>query len=187
MPKGHTVDVGTPIITVSTGAAAGRSDRPRRRPRFGASEALRRAVADTAASVTDEREAAGAVLVGYGGARARSPPAATEPPARDRRAAAKAARPSSVPAASASAVIAKPPIRKLAKDLDVDLATVTPTGPSGEVTREDVMRQASQASVFRNIQTPDWSDRARGAHPGQGRAQGDRDGHGVAARSARRT
>ena len=52
-------------------------------------------------------------------------------------------------------VIAKPPIRKLAKDLGVDLSRVTPTGPIGDVTRDDVIREASQASVFRNIQTPE--------------------------------
>jgi pyruvate dehydrogenase E2 component (dihydrolipoamide acetyltransferase) len=61
-----------------------------------------------------------------------------------------------VPAAAASAIIAKPPIRKLAKDLGVDLAAVGATGLAGEITRDDVIRQASQASVFRNIQTPEW-------------------------------
>ncbi|OEJ25963.1 branched-chain alpha-keto acid dehydrogenase subunit E2 [Streptomyces agglomeratus] len=34
--------------------------------------------------------------------------------------------------------LAKPPVRKLAKDLGVDLAAVTPTGPDGVITREDV-------------------------------------------------
>jgi pyruvate dehydrogenase E2 component (dihydrolipoamide acetyltransferase) len=34
--------------------------------------------------------------------------------------------------------LAKPPVRKLARDLGVDLATVTPSGPGGVVTREDV-------------------------------------------------
>jgi 2-oxoisovalerate dehydrogenase E2 component (dihydrolipoyl transacylase) len=53
-------------------------------------------------------------------------------------------------------VIAKPPIRKLAKDLGVDLSRVAPTGPIGDVTRDDVIREASQVSVFRNIQTPEW-------------------------------
>ena len=67
-------------------------------------------------------------------------------------------KPSSVPAASAMPVIAKPPIRKLAKDLDVDLANVTPTGLAGEITRDDVIRQAEQASVFRNLETPEWGD-----------------------------
>src|SRR6478736_3740506 len=55
-------------------------------------------------------------------------------------------------------VVAKPPIRKLARDLGVDLASVAPSGPAGEVTREDVVRHASQASVFRNIETPEWGD-----------------------------
>ncbi len=55
-------------------------------------------------------------------------------------------------------VIAKPPIRKLAKDLGVDLSRVTATGPIGDITRDDVIRDASQASVFRNIQTPEWPE-----------------------------
>ena len=55
-------------------------------------------------------------------------------------------------------MVAKPPIRKLARDLGVELTHVVPTGPAGEVTREDVMKQASQASVFRNIETPDWGE-----------------------------
>ncbi len=36
-------------------------------------------------------------------------------------------------------VLAKPPVRKLAKDLGVDLASVTATGPDGVVTRADVL------------------------------------------------
>jgi pyruvate dehydrogenase E2 component (dihydrolipoamide acetyltransferase) len=55
-------------------------------------------------------------------------------------------------------VIAKPPIRKLAKDLGVELSLVTGTGVGGEVTRDDVVREAGQASVFRNIETPEWGD-----------------------------
>ncbi|WP_075661406.1 dihydrolipoamide acetyltransferase family protein [Streptomyces acidiscabies] len=43
---------------------------------------------------------------------------------------------------SAERPLAKPPVRKLAKDLGVDLATVTPTGPDGVVTREDVHKAA---------------------------------------------
>ncbi|MYX42320.1 2-oxo acid dehydrogenase subunit E2, partial [Streptomyces sp. SID89] len=34
--------------------------------------------------------------------------------------------------------LAKPPVRKLAKDLGVDLTTVVPSGPDGVITREDV-------------------------------------------------
>ena len=101
------------------------------------------------------------MLVGYGikghvaSRRNRQPAAPTAPAASA--APTRAARPSSVPAASASAIIAKPPIRKLAKDLGVDLATVTATGLAGEITRDDVVRDASQASLFRNIETPQWA------------------------------
>ncbi len=55
-------------------------------------------------------------------------------------------------------VVAKPPIRKLARDLGVDLGAVSPSGPAGEVTRDDVVGHASQASVFRNIETPEWPE-----------------------------
>lgn len=86
-------------------------------------------------------EGGGSVLVGYGtggGATSRRKRAAQRP------------------VSSSVGVIAKPPIRKLARDLGVDLTTVTPTGADGEVTRDDVMKHASQASVFRNIETPEW-------------------------------
>jgi len=52
-------------------------------------------------------------------------------------------------------VFAKPPVRKLAKELNVDITKVTPSGLAGEVTREDVMGAASQAGVFRNLSTPE--------------------------------
>ncbi|AQZ68306.1 Dihydrolipoamide acetyltransferase component of pyruvate dehydrogenase complex [[Actinomadura] parvosata subsp. kistnae] len=42
------------------------------------------------------------------------------------------------------AVLAKPPVRKLAKDLGVDLATITGTGPQGSITRDDVHAAAQQ-------------------------------------------
>ena len=48
-----------------------------------------------------------------------------------------------VPAAATSPselrALAKPPVRKLAKDLGVDLATIRPTGPGGVITRDDVL------------------------------------------------
>jgi pyruvate dehydrogenase E2 component (dihydrolipoamide acetyltransferase) len=107
----------------------------------------------------------GAVLVGYGaagghGSTRRRRPSQSEVDARQLRVAEQARRrpTTSVPAAQALPIIAKPPIRKLAKDLEVDLATVQPTGLAGEVTRDDVIRHAQQASVFRNIETPEWSE-----------------------------
>jgi 2-oxoisovalerate dehydrogenase E2 component (dihydrolipoyl transacylase) len=43
--------------------------------------------------------------------------------------------------------LAKPPVRKLAKDLGVDLGTVAPTGPGGTVTRADVEAAANGAAA----------------------------------------
>ena len=39
-------------------------------------------------------------------------------------------------------VFAKPPVRRLAKELGIDLSTVSPSGPGGVVTREDILQQA---------------------------------------------
>jgi pyruvate dehydrogenase E2 component (dihydrolipoamide acetyltransferase) len=44
-------------------------------------------------------------------------------------------------------VLAKPPVRKLAKDLGIDLSTVRPTGPAGVITRADVEAAASGGEV----------------------------------------
>lgn len=85
----------------------------------------------------------GAVLVGYG--------TGTGATSRRRKVAQR-------PVRASAGVFAKPPIRKLARDLGVELADVVPSGPDGEVTREDVVNAASQESVFRNIQTPEWGD-----------------------------
>ena len=44
-------------------------------------------------------------------------------------------------------VLAKPPVRKLAKELGVDLSAVAPTGPAGSITRADVQRAADSAAA----------------------------------------
>ena len=99
------------------------------------------APAAPAASADAAEEGGGSVLVGYG--------SGTGATSRRR-------RPAERPVRSSVGVIAKPPIRKLARDLGVDLASVTPSGSDGEVTRDDVVKHASQARVFRNIETPEW-------------------------------
>ncbi|HEX5512378.1 MAG TPA: biotin/lipoyl-containing protein, partial [Actinomycetales bacterium] len=48
--------------------------------------------------------------------------------------------------ASPGRALAKPPVRKLAKDLGVDLASITPTGPQGTVTREDVLAASGEGT-----------------------------------------
>ncbi|GAA1997025.1 dihydrolipoamide acetyltransferase family protein [Microbacterium ulmi] len=124
--EGETVDVGAPIITIAAAGAAPAADV---------------VVGQSEHGAPPEAEDGGAVLVGYG----------TGGHVQSRR-----RKPAERPVTASVGVIAKPPIRKLARDLGVDLAEVTPSGAAGEVTRDDVVRHASQASVFRNIQTPEW-------------------------------
>ncbi|MFC4224428.1 dihydrolipoamide acetyltransferase family protein [Lysinibacter cavernae] len=151
--EGQTVEVGAPIITVrEDGVDAAPTAQPAASvdPAVDAAE-IAEATRDVADTIQAE-EPAGAVLVGYGsGGHAASRRRAGRRPVVPE-------RPTSVPASGAQPVIAKPPIRKLAKDLDVDLAEVEATGLAGEITRDDVVRHAGQASVFRNIATPELSD-----------------------------
>jgi 2-oxoisovalerate dehydrogenase E2 component (dihydrolipoyl transacylase) len=169
---GTTVDVGTVIITiVSESAALDTAIAPPVSPGAvpgNTENELAGAAADAGSTITDEpAEKPGAVLVGrgaaatmptrrrrHGGTPVAHASLAPQPPAPEQPAAAPL--PQLPRAASAGPVIAKPPIRKLAKDLGVDLSLVEATGPVGDVTREDVLRAATQASVFRNIQTPEW-------------------------------
>jgi pyruvate dehydrogenase E2 component (dihydrolipoamide acetyltransferase) len=76
----------------------------------------------TAEADRPERQA---VLVGYG-------PREPDPVRRRRRTPAVPTQP------GAGRVLAKPPVRKLARDLGLDLAQIPGTGPAGSVTRADV-------------------------------------------------
>ncbi|HEY1616246.1 MAG TPA: dihydrolipoamide acetyltransferase family protein, partial [Streptosporangiaceae bacterium] len=109
-----------------------------------------------------------AVLVGYGvkvgtkTRRARKPAAdrvpAQAPASPARRAAPPsptAARPAAPAPAQAgaagtagtgTAVLAKPPVRKLARDLGVDLTTLAGSGPNGSISRDDVHAAAATAA-----------------------------------------
>jgi 2-oxoisovalerate dehydrogenase E2 component (dihydrolipoyl transacylase) len=100
-------------------------------------EARRRPRKSTAASVSSEtvRED---VQAAFSTAQEPSPTVAAE--------VAEPAAPT-VPAATAGPTpiraLAKPPVRKLAKELGVDLGAVTPSGPGGVVTRADVEAYAN--------------------------------------------
>ncbi|HEX3337314.1 MAG TPA: dihydrolipoamide acetyltransferase family protein [Jatrophihabitans sp.] len=150
--EGETVPVGTPIISIEV-----------------ASDAPGAAVEDLVPAVPglpgegavpdDEKQM---TLVGYGpreegaGRRRRRRPEATSagaqasfnlPPS-------SATHPAPEPAieetpddampprGGAHRVLAKPPVRKLAKTLGVDLTAVTPTGPNGTISRDDVQSAA---------------------------------------------
>lgn len=146
--EGDTVEVGVPIIVVDTD--------PTGEPSASAPAAP--------AAEAPAAEGGGAVLVGYGvaeqasarrprraaaaGPTAERPAPVAAPPARVTPApAVQPARPvpsgpirALVSAATAGrTVLAKPPVRKLARDLGVELASVPATGPGGIITREDVL------------------------------------------------
>ena len=162
--EGDTVNVGSPIIAVTVSeataaVAAATSLHEAVASNAVVTEAIQ-TVSDVAASSVEEKPQPN--LVGYG--------VSSAAPSRRRRAAAgvvatgavQAVVSSAAPATdliavvpSGDAVLAKPPIRKLAKDMNVDISKVKPTGLSGEVTREDVMAAAQVASVFKNQTTPE--------------------------------
>ncbi len=148
-PEGTTVDVGTSIIAVAVGDAA-------------AAEPAQEAVEDTAAApaatdAAEEKKPEGRqpVLVGYGVATSstrRRPRKGAQVPAQEAPAASAAIQAEMNGHGPAAPVtrerpLAKPPVRKLAKDLGVDLATVTPTGPDGVITREDVHAAVAAAQA----------------------------------------
>ncbi|MFD4030500.1 dihydrolipoamide acetyltransferase family protein [Streptomyces sp. NPDC058637] len=140
-PEGTTVDVGEVIIAVDV--APGSGDAP-------AAEATPAPVAQPVAEAEPEApRGRQPVLVGYGVAESST-----------KRRARKGVE---VPGPAAAAVqaeinghgavvpesrpLAKPPVRKLAKDLGIDLATVTPTGEGGIITRQDVHAAAVPAAA----------------------------------------
>ncbi|WP_420034482.1 dihydrolipoamide acetyltransferase family protein [Streptomyces sp. cg28] len=111
-PEGTTVDVGQVIISVRT-----------------AGDAPAEPVAEEPEA---QEEASGRqpVLVGYGVAESSTKRRARKDPA--------AANGTAAAVLTEQRPLAKPPVRKLAKDLGVDLATVIPANPDGIITREDV-------------------------------------------------
>ena len=152
--EGDTVLVGTPIISVQAeGNILVAGPATSSIPKITESDTMHEAVADVASSVASDETKPN--LVGYGSAghgatrRKRSGAVAAASLA-----SAIPTATSAIPSALSGDVIAKPPIRKLAKDLNVDLSKVAATGPAGEITREDVVNAATQASVFRNLTTP---------------------------------
>ncbi|GAB2826542.1 dihydrolipoamide acetyltransferase family protein [Lentzea nigeriaca] len=138
---GQTVEVGVPIITIDTdpgGAAAPVAPAP------AAAEAN-----GTSSGKIGEEMPGGriATLVGYGPksgtAKRRARKDTAAPAAVAAPTPVVAPEPVAAPAVPAQAPggyvpLAKPPVRKLAKDLGVDLYALTGSGPDGVITREDV-------------------------------------------------
>jgi 2-oxoisovalerate dehydrogenase E2 component (dihydrolipoyl transacylase) len=145
---GETIAVGTPIIVIETAEAA---------PAEAPAEATGAKIGEAGA---DGRIA---TLVGYGPRqgsvqrRPRRSTAATPHPPPPSPTVGEAPEPAPEPPVAPAAEaprngadrgpvpLAKPPVRKLAKDLGVDLRTVTGTGEGGVITRADVEAAAAPA------------------------------------------
>ncbi|WDO07257.1 2-oxo acid dehydrogenase subunit E2 [Streptomyces murinus] len=154
-PEGTTVDVGTAIIAVRVAGGApapvpaqAEAAAPAAPEVPAAPAAAATASASAPASAEEAKPAARQpVLVGYGVStsatkrRPRKGPEVTVP------APAQPELNGHAPAADSPRPLAKPPVRKLAKDLGVDLTAVTPSGPDGIITREDVHAAATPAAV----------------------------------------
>jgi 2-oxoisovalerate dehydrogenase E2 component (dihydrolipoyl transacylase) len=153
--EGRTVDVGTPIIAVEVAGAgsavAGKNDSAERSvvpapataepAPAGAPPAPAAAAAKPAVASEPDQPARQAVLVGYG-VKASSTTRRTRKPAAP---AAAAAEPAAGPALIRA--LAKPPVRRLAKDLGINLAELTGSGPDGTITRDDVHRAAGGTTL----------------------------------------
>ncbi|SDQ54622.1 dihydrolipoamide acetyltransferase family protein [Thermostaphylospora chromogena] len=157
--EGQSVDVGTPIIAVDDGAAEAEPSRATpvedTVPKPPAEGAVEPGVHGGPAPKQERQP----VLVGYGvktGATKRRPRRAPAPPpgghgpgrgavpVQAPPPAAQVPAPAPAPRTAVRVVtLAKPPVRKLAKDLGVDLTTVKGTGPGGTITRDDVHAAAS--------------------------------------------
>ncbi|HEU5384337.1 MAG TPA: dihydrolipoamide acetyltransferase family protein [Streptosporangiaceae bacterium] len=179
--EGQTVEVGVPIIAIQVGAGSA----PDQAERGGVSapastastadeepgteEPERHAVlvgygVKTAATTRRVRKApAGTAAPGTaapGAEAARVEAAATRPETAELPAAPAAvpAEPPEMPAdpgVAATRALAKPPVRKLAKDLGIDLAALAGggSGPDGSITRDDVQRAATTGTQPRSARS----------------------------------
>jgi 2-oxoisovalerate dehydrogenase E2 component (dihydrolipoyl transacylase) len=178
---GQTVDVGTPIIAIDVPSAEGAEPEPAQ-----PDEPEKAEKPETRTPEAKSPGARQPVLVGYGvkpGSTSRRPrkkpptrpasypatpaaPPAGEPfpPAGSFPAGIKL--PPGIPAPPAQSsgrspeanrALAKPPVRRLARDLGVDLSGLAGSGPGGSVTREDVARAADEART-RSVPAKDAPD-----------------------------
>ncbi|MEV4679772.1 dihydrolipoamide acetyltransferase family protein [Streptomyces kurssanovii] len=155
--EGTTVDVGTSIITVDVAPGSGDAA-PAEAAAVPPAQTEASPVAEAAAEAEEAKpQGRQPVLVGYGVAESstkRRPRKQVGAPEQNQAAAAVQAEMNGHGAPTAPRPLAKPPVRKLAKDLGIDLATVTPTGPDGVITREDVHAAAAPAAVAAPVTAP---------------------------------
>nr|WP_201469186.1 dihydrolipoamide acetyltransferase family protein [Microbacterium hydrocarbonoxydans] len=138
---GDTIDVGAPVLEVADRDSSSSADAPD----ADADLRIRAGGAEHEAYREEERAGSGNVLIGYGtserGAAGRRRPKATPAPAEirdDGRSDASARRP---------VAVRSPLVRRLARDLGLDVHAITPTGHDGAVTRADVLAAAVDDAV----------------------------------------
>ena len=166
--QGSTVDVGTPIISIETADAGPGGSGPAAAAPAAASNGSSQGTSSSPSGGAEAKREP--VLVGYGVAHG-STKRRTRKPAPSQAHQATAAPTPTVPAPAATPapaptpirveqpsapepvttrptyVLAKPLVRKLAKDLGVDLSTIAPEREDGVITREEVERAAAGASA----------------------------------------
>jgi 2-oxoisovalerate dehydrogenase E2 component (dihydrolipoyl transacylase) len=143
--EGQTVDVGVPIIAVEVAAAPGEPAAPPP-AQAGIPERAVVSAAGTDPPSGESPPARQAVLVGYGVKASATTRRARKAPAL------VLAEPAEVPPEGPAArALAKPPVRRLAKDLGISLAELAGTGPEGSITRDDVHRAAAGTQI-RSVQ-----------------------------------
>jgi 2-oxoisovalerate dehydrogenase E2 component (dihydrolipoyl transacylase) len=133
-PEGTTVEVGTPIIAIDTDPAA-----PSAAALAAVEVAPEEGMVEPGLIGGPAPGGRTAVLVGYGpraGAAKRRPRTGTP------------TAPAAEPAPDGDGkALAKPPVRKLARDLGVDLTALVGSGPQGSITRADVQAATTEAAT----------------------------------------
>ena len=152
---GDTIDVGAPVLEVADSASSPSSEAAPASPAQVEHEAYRE----------EERAGSGNVLIGYGTAarptagRRRPSAASTTPPSTPKTSTPSTSAPGTSAPGPSEAVLASgsserhlvavrsPLVRRLARDLGIDVHSITATGVDGAVTRADVLRAAVDGAV----------------------------------------
>ncbi|MFS0893068.1 dihydrolipoamide acetyltransferase family protein [Microbacterium sp. 179-I 3D3 NHS] len=179
---GDVIEVGAPVLEVT---AVGEPD----------------AAASAAAYRTEERAGSGNVLIGYGtrvgtASGRRRPPVAARPSLGEQHVLRTIPQETSEEpvvvrgtdaAPRRPVAVRSPVVRRLARDLGLDVRTIPPTGPDGAVTRADVLRAAVDSAVDVGAAASGASGRAVDASAASGRdTAGSATIDGLAVRSRER-
>ncbi|WP_026552655.1 dihydrolipoamide acetyltransferase family protein [Arthrobacter sp. H20] len=158
--EGETVDVGAPIISVADGEDY--VPAPQMPGELATPPVTTHSSADPEPAASTKEPSGPSPLVGIGPKadavkrrpRRVSPGPASAPEASPLPAAQRAALTSET--LQAPRVLAKPPVRKAARDLGINLAEVEGTGRSGEVTKRDLLSYQAQRDAEQDAATTFW-------------------------------